>query len=97
MKAYYVIEDITGGGFWDAHYRKFRGYVFTWKYDSEELAKKFCDREGLSWENDYAETSFIEGWNSAEEKLGRIIKQLQKEQITSTVYILREVLKRMTE
>lgn len=40
---------------------------------------------------------FNKGWNSAEEKLEQIIKQLQKEQITSTVYILREVIKRMKE
>lgn len=65
--------------------------------NKEELAKKFCDREGLSWENDYAETSFTEGWDSAEERLEQIIKQLQKEDITSTVYILREVIKRMED
>lgn len=38
---------------------------------------------------------FIKGWNSAEEKLKQILEQLQKEDISSTIYILREVLKRM--
>lgn len=61
----------------------------------EELAKMFCDREGLSWENDYAEKSFIKGYNSAIKNLKKITQQLQKEDITSTVYILREVIKRM--
>lgn len=40
---------------------------------------------------------FIQGWNSAEQKLEKIINQIQKEDITSTVYILREVIKRMKE
>ena len=45
MKTYYVIEDVTGGGFWDACYRKFRGYLYTWKYDSEEEALIFAEKE----------------------------------------------------
>lgn len=40
---------------------------------------------------------FNKGWNSAEERLEQIIKQLQKEDITSVVYALREVIKRMKE
>ena len=40
---------------------------------------------------------FIEGWNFAEQKLEQIAKQLQKEDITSVVYALREVIKRMKE
>lgn len=40
---------------------------------------------------------FIEGWNSAEQKLEQIAKQLQKEDITSVVYALREVIKRMKQ
>ena len=38
---------------------------------------------------------FTEGWDSAEQKLEQIAKQLQKEDITSVVYALREVIKRM--
>ena len=38
---------------------------------------------------------FNKGWNSAEQKLEQIAKQLQKEDITSVVYALREVIKRM--
>lgn len=40
---------------------------------------------------------FNKGWNSAEQKLEQIAKQLQKEDITSVVYALREVIKRMKE
>lgn len=41
------------------------------------------------------EAAFLMGWIAAENKLKQIINQLQKEDISSTVYILREVLKRM--
>jgi len=40
-------------------------------------------------------TDFTEGWESAEKRLEQIVKQLQKEDITSVVYALREVIKRM--
>lgn len=40
-------------------------------------------------------TDFTEGWDSAEKRLEQIVKQLQKEDITSVVYALREVIKRM--
>jgi len=40
---------------------------------------------------------FNKGWNSAEQRLEQIAKQLQKEDITSVVYALREVIKRMKE
>ena len=42
-------------------------------------------------------TDFNKGWNSAEQKLKQIVKQLQKEDITSVIYALREVIKRMKE
>ena len=38
---------------------------------------------------------FNKGWDSAEQKLEQIAKQLQKEDTTSVVYALREVIKRM--
>ena len=40
---------------------------------------------------------FNKGWDSAEQRLEQIVKQLQKEDITSVVYALREVIKRMKE
>lgn len=65
--------------------------------NKEELAKNYL--ESVYMDNPYklVDKAFLKGWNSAEEKLEQIIKQLQKEQITSTVYILREVIKRMKE
>lgn len=40
---------------------------------------------------------FNQGWNSAEKRLEQIINKLQKEEISSVVYVLREVIKRMRE
>jgi hypothetical protein len=45
MKEYYVIEDIANGGFWDNHYREFRGYLYTRKHESEEEALNFAKKE----------------------------------------------------
>ena len=45
MKEYYLIEDITGGGFWDKHYRKFRGYLYACKFESEKQALDFAKKE----------------------------------------------------
>ena len=45
MKIYYVIEDITNGGFWDSHYRKFRGWLFAEKFNSENEALIFAEKE----------------------------------------------------
>lgn len=41
--------------------------------------------------------AFKDGYNAAIKNLKQIVQQLQKEQITSTVYILREVVKRMED
>ena len=43
------------------------------------------------------EANFLMGWNAATEKLKQIINQLQKEDISSVVYALREVIKRMDD
>jgi hypothetical protein len=32
----------------------------------EQLAEQFCNREGLSWENEYAKESFLAGFTAAE-------------------------------
>lgn len=73
--------------------------------NKEEIKKEYVDYlygEGVDlqmYAPDILQTKldFNKGWNSAEERLEQIIKQLQKEDITSTVYILREVIKRMKE
>lgn len=33
--------------------------------NKERKANKFCNREGLSWENEYAKEAFIAGYDSA--------------------------------
>lgn len=50
------------------------------------------DKEWFPKETDF---KFIAGWNSAEKRLEQIINKLQKEEISSVVYALREVIKRM--
>jgi len=38
-KAYYVIRDLLGGGFWDEYEQRFRGVNYAYKIDtSKELA-----------------------------------------------------------
>lgn len=34
----------------------------------EELAEQYCNREGLSWENEYAKESFLAGFDAAQLK-----------------------------
>ena len=63
----------------------------------EDLYQEVVDDPMYAPDVFQSRTDFTEGWDSAEERLEQIIKQLQKEDITSTVYILREVLKRMKE
>lgn len=55
------------------------------------------DKRMYNIDESQSKRHFIEGWNSAEQKLEQIAKQLQKEDITSVVYALREVIKRMKE
>lgn len=45
MKTIYVIEDITNGGFWDSHCRRFRGWLYAVKFNSEEGALTFAEKE----------------------------------------------------
>jgi len=45
MKTYYLIEDITGAGFWDAVARRFGEYLFTHKFESESEAFIFAEKE----------------------------------------------------
>ena len=71
----------------------------------EEIKKEYVDY--LYGEDQYEQMyapdilqtklDFNKGWDSAEQKLEQISKQLQKEDITSVVYALREVIKRMKE
>lgn len=73
--------------------------------NKEQLAEQYIDY--LYGEDQYEQMyapdilqtklDFNKGWNSAEQKLEQIAKQLQKEDITSVVYALREVIKRMKE
>lgn len=71
--------------------------------NKEEIAEEYLNylyKEGRHEEMYAPEViqsnlDFLKGWNSAEEKLKQILEQLQKEDISSTIYILREVLKRM--
>lgn len=71
--------------------------------NKEKILESYLDfifekeRNNFTFATDVIETAtaFRMGWNSAEEELKKIVEQLQKEDISSTVYILREVLKRM--
>ena len=65
--------------------------------NKEKLAEEYLKTVYMNNPYKLVDKSFIEGWNSAEERLEQIAKQLQKEDITSVVYALREVIKRMKE
>jgi|GEM_PF-5364486 len=43
----------------------------------DELVEKFCNREGLSWENEYAKEAFISGFSARKEIEQRILKDLK--------------------
>jgi hypothetical protein len=40
----------------------------------EDKMREFCNREGLSWENDYARDSFLEGAKIAEKEYKKTIR-----------------------
>jgi len=42
----------------------------------DELVEKFCNREGLSWENEYAKEAFISGFSARKEIEQRIIADM---------------------
>ena len=63
----------------------------------EDLYQEVVDDPMYAPDVFQSRTDFTEGWDSAEQKLEQITKQLQKEDITSVVYALREVIKRMKE
>ena len=47
MKEFYVIQEIDGFGFWDNLHRKFRGYLFTHHFISEEELRIFAKKENI--------------------------------------------------
>ena len=63
----------------------------------EDLYQEVVDDPMYAPDVFQSRTAFTEGWDSAEKRLEQIVKQLQKEDITSVVYALREVIKRMKE
>ena len=63
----------------------------------EDLYQEVVDDPMYAPDVFQSRTDFTEGWDSAEKRLEQIAKQLQKEDITSVVYALREVIKRMKE
>ena len=63
----------------------------------EDLYQEVVDDPMYAADVFQSRTDFTEGWDSAEKRLEQIVKQLQKEDITSVVYALREVIKRMKE
>ena len=63
----------------------------------EDLYQEVVDDPMYAPDVFQSRTDFNKGWDSAEQKLEQIAKQLQKEDITSVVYALREVIKRMKE
>jgi hypothetical protein len=46
--------------------------------NKERLAEDFCNREGLSWENEYAKESFLEGFRAKENIIKETLKTLQQ-------------------
>jgi hypothetical protein len=61
----------------------------------EYVYDEFKNNTLFTAEVQQSKIDFSQGYSCAIENLKEVIKQLQKEDITSTVYILREVIKRM--
>lgn len=47
------------------------------KTNKEQLAEQFCNREGLSWENDYAKEAFLAGFSAKEDEIKKKIEALE--------------------
>ena len=47
MIARYVITDIDGNGYWSEQHRRFKDFIWTEQFDSEDELLKYAEKESV--------------------------------------------------